>query len=131
MSRVGLSYFDIADTAEAIKAQGFTPTVDRVYAILGTGSRTTINNHLRAWKAHKEQGPLDGSLKEKLGSIVNENAAAIYSALESQVSAKYQSLLDERTVESEKLRADLTISKQERDDLLTEFDRERAQQGEL
>ncbi len=50
MARIGVTYLDIANAAEAIKTQGQEPTVDRVREHLGTGSKSTIAPHLKHWK---------------------------------------------------------------------------------
>jgi chromosome segregation ATPase len=50
MARGGVTYSDIANSAETIKNNGKNPTVDRVLNHLGTGSKSTIGPHLKAWK---------------------------------------------------------------------------------
>ncbi len=52
MARIGVTYLDIANAAEAIKKQGQIPTVDRVREQLGTGSKSTIAPHLKQWKSN-------------------------------------------------------------------------------
>lgn len=50
MARPGVTYQDIANAAHELKGQGKNVTIDGVRAILGTGSISTINQHLRKWK---------------------------------------------------------------------------------
>ncbi|WHI47138.1 DNA-binding protein [Microbulbifer sp. VAAF005] len=50
MARTGVTYLDIFEAAKAIKARGEEPTVDRVRAHLGTGSKSTIAPLLKRWK---------------------------------------------------------------------------------
>jgi DNA repair exonuclease SbcCD ATPase subunit len=51
MARGGITYLDVAKTAENLKNKGIIPTIDRVREVLGTGSKTTLAHHLKRWKA--------------------------------------------------------------------------------
>lgn len=51
MARAGVTYHDVAKSAEAIKTQGQDPTVDRVREYLGTGSKSTIAPLLKRWRS--------------------------------------------------------------------------------
>ena len=55
MARPGITYVDVANSAELITSQGQNPTVDRVLANLGTGSKSTIAPLLKKWKAEKAE----------------------------------------------------------------------------
>ncbi len=51
MSRLGITYDDVAHAATFIENSGDMPTIDKVRAHLGgTGSYTTISKHLTAWR---------------------------------------------------------------------------------
>ena len=50
MSRPGITYHDVADVAQQLIAQGKNPTIESIRALTGTGSSTTIANHLKTWK---------------------------------------------------------------------------------
>jgi len=54
MARPGVTYFDISRAAEAVKAQGNDPTIDRVREQLGTGSKSTIAPLLKQWRSNNE-----------------------------------------------------------------------------
>ncbi len=54
MARPGVTYFDISRAAEALKAQGSEPTIDRVREQLGTGSKSTIAPLLKQWRSNNE-----------------------------------------------------------------------------
>lgn len=56
MARPGVSYHDVAQAAETLRAQGRNPTVDRVLAVLGTGSKSTLAPLLKQWKVQQGQG---------------------------------------------------------------------------
>jgi len=54
MARPGVTYYDISRAAEAVKARGSEPTIDRVREQLGTGSKSTIAPLLKKWRSNKE-----------------------------------------------------------------------------
>lgn len=66
MARAGVTYFDIAQAAEAIKGRGEEPTVDRVRAELGTGSKSTIAPLLKRWRAEAGEEVDTGGLPKDL-----------------------------------------------------------------
>jgi len=71
MGRIGIVYNDVAKAAHQLQGKNQNPTVDNIRAILGTGSKSTIATHLRAWKS--QQGIIqasDGVIPSELLSIV-------------------------------------------------------------
>lgn len=54
MARPGVTYYDISRAAEAVKARGSEPTIDRVREQLGTGSKSTIAPLLKQWRYNVE-----------------------------------------------------------------------------
>jgi len=130
---------DVFTAADSLEASGTNPSVLTVRAHLGnTGSSTTILKHLREWKdaraatpgsiptngpgdieqdirrlvakAHRqgfEQGKYDARLAEE--SVRAELARTVF-------------ILDEATVEMERMEESLQIIQTERDDLVTELD---------
>lgn len=54
MARPGVTYYDISRAAEAVKARGSEPTIDRVREQLGTGSKSTIAPLLKQWRNNVE-----------------------------------------------------------------------------
>lgn len=55
MSRPGITYDDVANAAQQLAAQGKNPTIETVRLLTGTGSSSTIAQHLRAWKTRQAQ----------------------------------------------------------------------------
>jgi chromosome segregation ATPase len=51
MGRPGITYDDVAKTAQALQTQGVNPTIERIRTTLGTGSNGTITLYLRQWRA--------------------------------------------------------------------------------
>lgn len=65
MSRPGVTYHDVASAAQQLSAQGKNPTIESIRALTGTGSSSTIAQHLRAWKIKQDNTRLI-CLKENL-----------------------------------------------------------------
>lgn len=65
MSRPGITFQDVANAAQLLTSQGRNPTIENVRSITGTGSSTTIAQHLKAWKT-KQDHTRDLCDKEKL-----------------------------------------------------------------
>ena len=55
MARPGVTYSEVANAAQQLVAAGKIPTIEGIRRILGTGSNSTLGDHLRAWKAQQEQ----------------------------------------------------------------------------
>lgn len=55
MSRPGITYDDVANAAQQLAAQGKNPTIETIRFLTGTGSSSTIAQHLRAWKNRQAQ----------------------------------------------------------------------------
>ena len=50
MARLGVEYKDVERASRSLFAQGLNPSVQKVRDLLGTGSNTTIANHLKTWR---------------------------------------------------------------------------------
>lgn len=57
MARTGISYADVRDAAESLLGRGLNPTIQRVRELLGTGSNTTISEHLKSWQQQRAETP--------------------------------------------------------------------------
>lgn len=51
MARIGINYQDVATAAIIVQGHDQIPTVDRIRAVLGTGSKSTIARYLKEWKS--------------------------------------------------------------------------------
>ncbi len=58
MARSGIRYEDVKDAAETLLSRGLSPTIQRVREVLGTGSNTTISEHLKHWQQRLAATPL-------------------------------------------------------------------------
>lgn len=55
MARNGVRYEDVQRAIDALLAKGEAPSVHKVREVLGTGSFTTISEHLREWRTRREE----------------------------------------------------------------------------
>ncbi len=64
MGRAGVTLFDIENAIQQLQGRGKAPTVDNIRELLGTGSKSTIIQHLKSWKSKntEAQGKLPGEL---------------------------------------------------------------------
>lgn len=73
MSRPGVTYAEVAEAASQLIGQGRNPTIEQIRLILGTGSSTTIANHMKVWKGAQSDTSLISSkehIPEELIAIV-------------------------------------------------------------
>ena len=57
MARSGIRYEDVQEAAETLLGRGLNPTIQRVRELLGTGSNTTISEHLKHWQQQLAESP--------------------------------------------------------------------------
>lgn len=69
MSRPGVTLLDVEQAIFALQGRGKNPSVDAIRDVLGTGSKSTIAQHLRDWKAH--QSHPQGTLPQDLLDLVS------------------------------------------------------------
>ena len=50
MARLGVDYETIKQAAVKLLSQGIAPSVQKIREVLGTGSNTTIAEHLKVWR---------------------------------------------------------------------------------
>ena len=81
MARPGITYDEVAATADALVGRGERPTIGAIRAELGTGSPNTIHKHLTAWKA--TQAPVE----RRAARLPDELASALAQEIERQAAA--------------------------------------------
>jgi chromosome segregation ATPase len=57
MARSGIRYEEVQAAAETLLGRGLNPTIQRVRELLGTGSNTTISEHLKNWQQQLAETP--------------------------------------------------------------------------
>lgn len=55
MARSGVTYEDVQRAIDELLTRGDAPSVQKIREILGTGSFTTISEHLREWRQQREE----------------------------------------------------------------------------
>ena len=93
MARTGVTYFDISKAAETIVERGETPTVDKVRAQLGTGSKSTIAPLLKRWRTDsgiiiEPQSGLPSDLLEAVKSLFDRINTALGSTEVSELGVR-------------------------------------------
>jgi len=53
MGRAGVTLQEVEKAALQLQGRGKNPSVDAVREVIGTGSKSTIAQHLRDWKAQQ------------------------------------------------------------------------------
>ncbi len=99
MARTGVSYLDVAEAAMQLTEQNTYPTIEAVRQVLGTGSNSTINRHLRLWR-------------EKQGNAL-EAQKGLPESLLVAVKALYKSIQEESTGKMEAFQAEAKQQLQE------------------
>lgn len=69
MSRAGVTLLDVEQAIFKLQGRGKNPSVDAIREMLGTGSKSTIAQHLRDWKA--QQPNPQGKLPQDLLGLVS------------------------------------------------------------
>jgi len=86
MARPGITYFDVAKAAIQLREQNLRPSIEAVRLLLGTGSNSTINQHLRQWRQHHgNQIECEQGLPESLLIAVKGTYDAICAQANSQL----------------------------------------------
>jgi chromosome segregation ATPase len=101
MSRPGVTYQTIKQTANKLLSQGVAPSVQKIRELLGTGSNSTIATHLKLWReeyAQKNIHHLPASMPEELIASIEVLWQTAMEHAEKQLSAHKQSLDDSHSV---------------------------------
>lgn len=108
MARQGITFSEVAEAATQLTTQGRHPTIEQVRIILGTGSSTTIANHLKTWKEQQSASSLTASreqIPEELIAIIKglwERVHALSDEKLTAITADYQTSLNQKQEELEK-----------------------------
>ena len=94
MAREGISYEQVAATADALLGAGQQPSIRLVREALGTGSPNTVHKHLTAWRAARPvaQGvayELPADLVNSFGRELARGAAAARAEVEAALADKW------------------------------------------
>jgi len=109
MGRKGITQTQVYEAASALLDEGTSPTVQSVRERIGSGSYTTITNHLAEWrKEHAGQAPADIlDIPEKVQGAFRQVWSAASLAAQANVETQRQALEAMRR-EMDKERVDMT-----------------------
>lgn len=99
MSRTGINYDSVKQAAIKLLSQGSAPSVQRVRELLGTGSNTTIAEHLKIWReehAKKTIHHLPATLPKELIATFEVLWQTAMEHAQNQLAAQKQGLDQER-----------------------------------
>lgn len=105
MPRIGVDYETIKQAAIKLLSQGTAPSVQKIRAVLGTGSNTTIAEHLKVWReeyANKAIHHLPATMPKELISAVE----VLWQAAMDQATQQLASIKHDLMESQEKLRLD-------------------------
>ena len=92
MARPGITYQEVARAATQLLAQQTRPSIEAVRKILGTGSNSTINRHLREWS--KTQG-MQAELEQGLPDSLLIAVRGVYDAMREDANSRVVSMQSE------------------------------------
>lgn len=94
MSRLGITFEEVADAASAIHETGETPTIDKIRTYLGgTGSNTTISKYLNVWR---QQGYVPSSQnKSPTPDVVQAAVEQVWQQMRDKTEADIISIREE------------------------------------
>lgn len=108
MARPGVTYSEIAEAATHLVGQGKNPTIEQIRLLLGTGSSTTIANHLKQWR-DEQQGTSLLAAKENIPNELMEMVKGLWERViglsqekMNAAEADFNKRLDEATLEIQK-----------------------------
>lgn len=107
MARVGITYLDVEKAALQLQGQGNLPTIDRIRHFLGTGSKTTITEHLKRWKTQQADG--QGKLPHELSALVT----GLWERLQAQAEQRISEIQSSHDEQIKRLQQSLAQMQQE------------------
>lgn len=105
MARIGVDYETIKQAAFKLLSQGIAPSVQKIREVLGTGSNTTIAEHLRIWRdeyAKKTIHHLPTNMPKELISAFEVLWQTAMEHAQNQLAEYKQSLENKRAMERQK-----------------------------
>lgn len=121
MPRIGIDYETIKQTAVKLLSQGTAPSVQKIREVLGTGSNTTIAEHLKVWReeyANKKIHYLPDNLPKELISALE----VLWQIAMEQASNQLAAIKTDLSEQQEKIRLDKITHEQTITKLQTTLD---------
>ncbi|MBP9726091.1 MAG: DNA-binding protein [Gammaproteobacteria bacterium] len=124
MGRTGVTLFEVEQAAVQLQGKGKNPSVDAVREILGTGSKSTIAQHLRDWKS--TQCEAQGKLPQEVIAFVTGLWERLHGQVEQRVidiekaSAEQMQTLQQALFQSQQALTQLKKEFHQKDEALAE-----------
>ncbi|WP_404297568.1 DNA-binding protein [Halomonas sp.] len=103
MARSGVQFEDVQRAIDDLMARGESPSVQKVREVLGTGSFTTISDHLREWRTRREENR-DVPPPRGMPGVLQELAEGLWHKAQESANetlAHYREEADRRVEEAE------------------------------
>ena len=114
MARPGISFDDVREVALQLLGQGVHPSIQKVREVLGTGSNSTIAEHLKNWHRELNDAPktvLPPSVPETVGAAF----AQFWRVAAEQAEANFQT-------QREQANQDILLAEQVRDEAMEKME---------
>jgi myosin heavy subunit len=115
MGRAGVTLLDVEKAALQLLGRGKNPTVDAVRELLGTGSKSTIIQHLKTWKSKNDEA--HGKLPQDLQALVT----GLWERLNAQAEERIINVANSHAQEQQELRQALHQSQREHTELKNKY----------
>lgn len=118
MSRMGITFEDVSQAAEAILQEGASPTIDKIRQHLGsTGSNTTISKYLNDWRNHYFHSATLNSVKNVTPDPVKSAVERVWQEMNAQASAEISAMKEKMEANALEAEQKLQLVCDERDAL--------------
>lgn len=111
MGRAGVTLLDVEKAALQLQGCGKNPSVDAIRELLGTGSKSTITQHLRDWKSVQQEA--QGKLPNELLSLVT----GLWERLNAQADQRVTKVENTHTEQAQALKQTLFNAQKELEQL--------------
>ncbi len=134
MARAGINYTDVTKAAQAIQERDQNPTVDRVLAHLGSGSKSTIAPLLKQWKTEQGQAIDAVGLPDDILKAVKN----IHDRVQQSAKVKIEHVMEESQAQISAIKDSLAVAtahieklKQDNEQLNNQLETEKTENVEL
>jgi chromosome segregation ATPase len=98
MGRLGVTYEQFSEAASQVLTTGQFPTIEKVRAVIGVGSNTTLNVYMNRWKDEFIKNHLAGTKSTALPDPVQRVIKDIWEALRTESNIANEHVQQEATV---------------------------------
>lgn len=122
MPRIGVTYWEVANVADALDASGAKVSSAAIREILKTGSLSTITAHLAVWKKRRDERGSPAAMEQTLSTSLNLISRELMTKLEEAAEAKYLKQIEALSKANADLEAKLVEARETEQQLRGEID---------